>query len=52
MTAFPRLIALGVSDTVRSPLLPEVPTIFEAGLPGYEMQTWFAIWAPGGNEKN
>ena len=25
-----------------------VPTISEAGLPGYEMQTWFAIWAPAG----
>ena len=43
-----KLVALGVSDTVRSPLLPEVPTISEAGLPGYEMQTWFAIWAPAG----
>jgi tripartite-type tricarboxylate transporter receptor subunit TctC len=43
-----KLLALGVSDTVRSPLLPEVPTISEAGLPGYEMQTWFAIWAPAG----
>lgn len=47
MTAFPRLIALGVmSDTVRSPLLPEVPTISEAGLPGYA--DLFAIWAPAG----
>lgn len=39
MTAFPRLIALGVSDTVRSPLLPEVPRISEAGLPGYADKT-------------
>ena len=43
-----KLVALGVSDTARSPLLPEVPTISEAGLPGYEMQTWFAVWAPAG----
>ncbi len=43
-----KLVALGVSDTVRSPLLPSVPTISEAGLPGYEMQTWFAVWAPAG----
>ena len=43
-----KLVALGVSDTTRSPLLPEVPTISEAGLPGYEMQTWFAVWAPAG----
>ena len=43
-----KLAALGVSDTTRSLLLPEVPTISEAGLPGYEMQTWFAVWAPAG----
>jgi tripartite-type tricarboxylate transporter receptor subunit TctC len=43
-----KLVALGVSDTIRSPLLPNVPTISEAGLPGYEMQTWFAVWAPAG----
>ncbi len=43
-----KLVALGVSDTTRSLLLPEVPTISEAGLPGYEMQTWFAVWAPAG----
>ena len=43
-----KLLALGVSDTIRSPLLPNVPTIAEAGLPGYEMQTWFAVWAPAG----
>jgi tripartite-type tricarboxylate transporter receptor subunit TctC len=45
-----KLVALGVSDTARSPLLPEVPTIAEAGLPGYEMQTWFAVWAPAGTQ--
>jgi tripartite-type tricarboxylate transporter receptor subunit TctC len=43
-----KLAALGVSDTARSPLLPDVPTISEAGLPGYEMQTWFAVWTPAG----
>ncbi len=43
-----KLRALGVSDKVRSPLLPDVPTISEAGLPGYEMVTWFAVWGPAG----
>jgi tripartite-type tricarboxylate transporter receptor subunit TctC len=43
-----KLMALGLSDRVRSPLLPDVPTISEAGLPGYEVLTWFAVWAPAG----
>ena len=43
-----KVVALGVSDNVRSPLLPEVPTISEAGLAGYEMLTWFGVWAPAG----
>jgi tripartite-type tricarboxylate transporter receptor subunit TctC len=46
-----KLVALGLSDTARSPLLPDVPTISEAGLPGYEMQTWFAVWGPAGMPK-
>ena len=29
-------------------MLPEVPTVAEAGLPGYENMTWFAIFAPAG----
>jgi tripartite-type tricarboxylate transporter receptor subunit TctC len=43
-----RLVALGLSDNARSPLLPDVPTISEAGLAGYEMLTWFGVWAPAG----
>ena len=46
-----KLVALGLSDTARSPLLPDVPTISEAGLAGYEMQTWFAVWGPAGMPK-
>jgi len=42
------LRALGVTLSKRSPLLPDVPTIAEAGVPGYEMGYWFAAWAPAG----
>ncbi len=41
-----KLRALGVSGARRSPLAPEVPTIAEAGVPGYEMGYWFAVYAP------
>ncbi|WP_431103938.1 Bug family tripartite tricarboxylate transporter substrate binding protein [Roseateles noduli] len=38
--------ALGFSMTKRSPLLPEVPTIDEAGVKGYDMSYWFAAYVP------
>jgi tripartite-type tricarboxylate transporter receptor subunit TctC len=41
-----KLRALGVSSASRSPLAPEVPTIAEAGVKGYEMGYWFAAYAP------
>ncbi|MEI2415264.1 tripartite tricarboxylate transporter substrate binding protein [Orrella sp. JC864] len=43
-----KLVALGVTSTERSPLLPEVPTIAQAGLPGYSVDGWFALFAPAG----
>ena len=43
-----RLRALGVSSRERSAALPDVPTIAEAGVPGYEFLTWHAIVAPKG----
>ena len=43
-----KLRALGVSSARRSPELPEVPTIAEAGVKGYEMVAWFGIAAPKG----
>ena len=41
-----RLRALGVSGTKRMPTMPEVPTIAEAGVPGYEFTTWHGMWVP------
>ena len=43
-----RLHVLGVTGSRRSPALPEVPTIAEAGLPGYEFVTWHGVLAPKG----
>ena len=42
------LRALGTTSTSRSPQLPDVPTIAEAGLAGYEASAWFGIVAPAG----
>jgi tripartite-type tricarboxylate transporter receptor subunit TctC len=41
-----RLRALGVTSKKRSPLLPDVPTIDESGVPGYVKVAWFGLFAP------
>lgn len=43
-----KLRALGVTSPRRSPLVPELPTVAEAGLPGYEAGYWNALYAPAG----
>jgi tripartite-type tricarboxylate transporter receptor subunit TctC len=43
-----KLKALGVSTAKRTPLAPELPTISEAGVKGYEMSFWFAAYVPAG----
>lgn len=43
-----QLKALGVSSTARMPQLPEVPTIAEDGLPGYEAPAWYMLMGPAG----
>jgi len=43
-----KLRGLGVSSTQRSTLLPELPTIIEAGVPGYDVATWYGLAAPAG----
>jgi tripartite-type tricarboxylate transporter receptor subunit TctC len=45
-----RLRALAVTSPARSPLLPEVPTLAEAGVPGLEVMPWYALYAPGRTE--
>lgn len=42
-----KLLALGVTSLKRSPALPNVPTIDEAGLKGFEATAWFGLYAPG-----
>jgi tripartite-type tricarboxylate transporter receptor subunit TctC len=46
-----RLRALAVTSTKRSPALPDLPTVIEAGVPGYEFLTWHGILAPKGTPK-
>lgn len=46
-----QLIAIGTTGTARSPVLPNVPTVAEAGVPGYEATIWLGIMAPAGTPK-
>ncbi len=43
-----KLRALGVTGSRRSALMPDVPTIAEAGVPNYAFETWFIVFAPAG----
>ena len=43
-----KLRPLAVTTTRRANLLPDVPTMAEAGVPGYDVTTWYAIWAVKG----
>ncbi len=43
-----RLKALAVTTAQRSRVLPDLPTLVEAGVPGYENSTWFGFFAPAG----
>jgi tripartite-type tricarboxylate transporter receptor subunit TctC len=43
-----KLVALGVSSEKRSSVLPNVPTIAEAGLPGFDYNLWVGLFAPAG----
>jgi tripartite-type tricarboxylate transporter receptor subunit TctC len=46
-----KLRALGSSGTRRSSMTPDVPTVAEAGVPGYEVTVWFGLVAPAGTPR-
>lgn len=47
-----KLKAIAVTSSRRTPALPNVPTIAEAGLPGFEASSWFGLLAPAGTPKD
>ena len=47
----PEVAALAVTGAQRSPATPEVPTIAEAGYPGFEASAWYSVMAPAGTPK-
>ena len=47
-----RLKALGVSSAKRSSAFPDLPTVAEAGLPGFDVSSWYGVIAPAGTPKN
>ncbi len=46
-----KLVAIAVASPKRSAAIPNVPTFMEAGLPNYEVSTWYAMFAPKGTPK-
>lgn len=47
-----RLRALGITSAKRSASMPDLPTIDEAGVPGYQVSVWFGVVAPAGTPKD
>ncbi len=47
-----KLRALAVSTSKRSPAFPDLPTIDEAGVPGFDISTWYGLWAPKSTPKD
>jgi tripartite-type tricarboxylate transporter receptor subunit TctC len=47
-----RLRAIAVTAMTRSPLLPEVPTVSESGVPGYEVTSWYGLFVPAGTPRD
>jgi tripartite-type tricarboxylate transporter receptor subunit TctC len=46
-----KLRAIAVTTAKRASALPNVPTIAESGVPGFDISTWYGIWAPAGTPK-
>src|SRR5690606_27084135 len=40
--------AIAVTGTQRDPAIPDIPTVAESGLPGFDVNAWFALYAPAG----
>jgi tripartite-type tricarboxylate transporter receptor subunit TctC len=51
LVASGELRALAVTGTARNPSVPDVPTFAEAGYPGFEVNSWFAVFAPAATQK-
>ncbi len=47
-----RLRALAVTSEKRLPSLPDLPTVAESGYPGFDMPSWYGLWAPAGTPKS
>jgi tripartite-type tricarboxylate transporter receptor subunit TctC len=47
-----KLKALAVTTPTRSPAFPDVPTLQELGVQGYEVTTWYGLWAPAGTPRD
>ena len=47
-----RLKILGIGSDKRLPQVPDIPTVGETGLPGYEATTWFGLFAPAGTPRD
>ena len=43
--------ALAVTTAIRSPALPDLPTLAESGVPGFDISTWYGLWAPKGTSR-
>jgi tripartite-type tricarboxylate transporter receptor subunit TctC len=47
-----KLVALAVTTSKRSPAMPEVPTLAEAGVAGYDLAPWFGVFMPAATPKD
>jgi tripartite-type tricarboxylate transporter receptor subunit TctC len=46
-----KIRALAVTTAKRSPAVPDLPTVAESGVPGFDISTWYGVWAPAGTPK-
>jgi len=47
-----RVRALAVTTSKRSALAPDLPTVIESGLPGFDISTWFGVFLPAGTPRD